>query len=78
MKPFYIETGMGACIRMARTAESAEAAVLREVGTIHGVSLVREAKTADALFIKSMGGYVPPEAEKYLARQAKENHDAST
>jgi len=78
MKPFYIETGMGACIRMARTIKSAEAAALREVGTFHGVSLVREAKISDVLFIKGMCGYVPPDAEKYLARQAKENHDAST
>lgn len=78
MKPFYIETGMGACIRMAQTAKSAKAAVLREVGTIHGVSLVREATTTDVLLIKGMCGYVPPDVEKYLARQAKENHDAST
>lgn len=78
MKPFYIETGMGACIRMARTAKAAESAALKEVGTIHGVSLVREAKTSDILNIKGMCGYVPAEAEAYIARQAKENRDAST
>lgn len=76
MKPFYIETGMGACIRMASSLEAAKRAVLKEVGTIHGVSLAREATTRDILHLKMMCGMIPPGAEAYIAQRAKENQDA--
>lgn len=59
MALYYVETGRGCCIRRARSEEQAEREVLREVGTIDGVQLVREATPQDIAAVRGMGGYVP-------------------
>ena len=60
---YYIETGMGCCIRRARSEEGARRAVLREVGTYQGVGKVREATQHDIDWVRGMGGNVPGESD---------------
>lgn len=59
MALYYIETGRGCCIRRARNVEQAERETLREVGTLEGVQLAREATKQDIEWVRGMGGYVP-------------------
>ena len=58
-KLFYVETGIGCCLRTGRTAHSVRNKVLREVGTYNGVRLVREAEDSDIKDVRSMNGYMP-------------------
>lgn len=55
----YFESSMGCGLREARNLESAEKAILKEVGTYSGVSLVRKATAKDIEWVSSMGGYIP-------------------
>ena len=68
MKCFYLETGLGCCLLMAEDAASARRTVLREVGTRHGVQVVREATQRDISWVRAMGGDVPA---AMLAERAK-------
>lgn len=63
MKPYYVTTGNGTCtVVMASSPENAKRKVLAEVGTMTGVTSVREATKEDIAWIRGMGGYVPPDA----------------
>jgi hypothetical protein len=59
MALYYVETGRGCGIKRARSEEQAKREVLREVGTIEGVRLVREATRRDIDWVRGMGGNVP-------------------
>lgn len=59
MALYYVETGRGCSIREGRTARSVEARVLKEVGTIDGVRLVRKATQQDIDHVRGMGGHIP-------------------
>ena len=59
MPLYYGETGSGACLREAKNKGKAARDLLREVGTIAGVEVVRLATKEDIDQVKSMGGYVP-------------------
>jgi hypothetical protein len=61
MAMFYVETGLGATLIDARTAESAARKALIEVGTYSGVNSVRKATAADLAWIRAMRGTEPPE-----------------
>lgn len=63
MAVYYIETGLGCCLREGAGSKSVGTAVLRDVGTHNGVSLVRLATPQDIAHVRAMGGYVPPTAE---------------
>ena len=59
MALFYVETGMGACVRAAVDKAAAHEAALREVGTYNGVQVVRLATEDDLAWVRAMGGYIP-------------------
>lgn len=59
MKIFYAETGVGCCIREAKTIETARACILAEVGASNGIRLLRVATVADVDHILRNGGKVP-------------------
>lgn len=59
MNIYYAETGMGCTIVEAFDEQEARSQVLQEVGTYHGVSLVRKATKEDIAWVHVMGGWVP-------------------
>jgi hypothetical protein len=58
----YIETRLGAGLRISKSVESGRRAALKEVGTFNGVQVCREATKEDIASVRSMGGHVPKEA----------------
>lgn len=58
-KLYYIETGLGAGIRLSSSEINAEKEALKEAGTFAGVSVVRLATKKDIVSVKAMGGYIP-------------------
>jgi hypothetical protein len=66
MTVFYVETGRGVCLREGRSLESVRASTLREVGTLSGVSVIREASKRDIEWVAGMGGYLPESAKRKI------------
>ena len=58
-KVYYVETGMGAGIRLGKTETQVRRNELEKVGTYHGVQIVRIATKEDIENVKSMNGYIP-------------------
>lgn len=58
-KLYYIETGLGAGIRLAPSQTKAEKEALEEAGTFAGVSVVRLATKEDIASVRAMGGHIP-------------------
>ena len=56
MPLYYAETGMGACLRKARTKEEAFRKIISEVGTYNGISTIRLATESDIEWVAAMGG----------------------
>ena len=71
MPVYYLETGRGCCLRTAGNADGAHREVLREVGELDGVQLVRKATQQDIDHVRGMGGCVPSEATQAERDQAK-------
>jgi len=57
----YLETGAGACLKLAKSVKAAEAQTLREVGTRAGVQVARKATEKDIAWVTGMGGRNPKE-----------------
>lgn len=55
----YAETGIGCCLREAKTVEADARAILRDVGERARVQLCRKATDRDIGWVRAMGGYVP-------------------
>lgn len=55
----YLETGCGACLRLARSVKHAESQTLKEVGTTAGVQVARKATPEDIAWVEGMGGRNP-------------------
>lgn len=64
MALYYVETGIGCCIRRARSEDQALEDALREVGTWNGIKAVRLASEADLAWVRGMGGRVPKDYEE--------------
>lgn len=60
----YAETGAGSCLREAKSVDAGRRAILKNVGTSRGVTVCRKATKKDVDWIRGMGGFVPPGAEK--------------
>ena len=59
MEVFYAETGMGCCIREAKTMEAVRAIILAEVGLYNGIRVLRKATESDIDWVFRKGGQIP-------------------
>ena len=55
---YYAETGVGCTIIEAKSIEVARTKVLREVGTMAGIQVIRKATKADLAWVYSMQGKI--------------------
>lgn len=55
----YLETGVGACLKMAASVKAAQSQTLKEVGTRAGVQVARKATQRDIELVTGMGGFNP-------------------
>lgn len=59
MEVYYAETGIGCCIREAKTIEAARSIILTEVGLYNGIRVLRKATEADIDWVFRKGGQIP-------------------
>lgn len=58
-KLYYVETEVGCGIKKAETATKAKKQVIKELGSLIEIQVVREATEEDIAWVTGMGGYVP-------------------
>ncbi len=69
MDVFYAETGMGCCIREAKSIEAARTIILSEVGLYNGIRVLRQATERDIDWVFRKGGQIP---ERLLSKKRLE------
>lgn len=60
MPIYYVKTSFGCGLRFGKTRQQVENTVKREAGASH-FEFVRLATKEDIAWVKSMGGWLPPE-----------------